>query len=88
MSAHVGDTITVFGSISRVVTDNNPHIAKIEIHDEDTIDLVFFKKHYDLMKELNLDDPKGYYLYAKGQLTEYKGRKQIIIDDKSQIWGE
>lgn len=88
MAAHLGDSVTVFGNISRVVTDNNPILAKIEINDDDTIDLVFFKKHFDLVKQLNLDDPKGYYLYVKGQLTEYKGKKQIIIDDKSQIWEE
>ncbi len=88
MASHVGDTVTVFGNISRVVTDNNPKIAKIEINDDDTIDLVFFKKHYELMDELKLNNPKGYYLYVKGQLTEYKGKKQIIIDDKSQIWEE
>ena len=86
--SHVGDSVTIFGNISRVITDNNPHIAKLEINEDDTIDLVFFQKHYDLMKELNLDDPKGYYLYATGKLTEYKGRKQIIIEDKTQIWEE
>lgn len=88
MSAHIGDSITVFGNISRVVTDNNPRIAKIEINDDDTIDLVFFKKHFDLIDELKLNNPKGYFIYVKGQLTEYKGKKQIIIDDKSQIWEE
>lgn len=88
MSAHVGDTVTVFGNISRVVTDNNPRLAKIEINEDDTIDLVFFKKHFALIDELKLNSPKGYYLYVKGQLTEYKGKKQIIIDDKSQVWEE
>lgn len=88
MAQHLNDSVVVFGNISRTVTDNNPHIAKMEINDEDTIDLVFFKEHYDLMKELKLDSPKGYYLYVKGKLSEYKGRKQIIIEDKSQIWEE
>lgn len=86
--AHVGDTITIFGNITRVVTDNNPQIAKIEINEFDTIDLVFFKKNFELMKELKIVDPKGYYMYIKGQLTEYKGKMQIIIDDKSQVWEE
>ena len=85
---HVGDTITIFGNISRVVTDNNPIIAKLEINEYDTVDLVFFKQNMGLVKELKLDDPVGYYIYAKGKLTEYKGKKQIIIEDKSQVWEE
>ncbi|HMT12774.1 MAG TPA: hypothetical protein PKA39_14250, partial [Ignavibacteria bacterium] len=70
------------------ITDNEPHIAKIEISDDEHLDLVFFKKNYELMEELKLSDPKGYYLYVKGKLSEYKGRIQIIIEDKSQIWEE
>lgn len=85
---HVGDSITIFGTISRVITDNNPYIAKLEINEYDTIDLVFFKQNMELVKELKLDDPVGYYIYAKGKLTEYKGKKQIIIEDKSQVWEE
>ncbi|HRE12540.1 MAG TPA: thermonuclease family protein, partial [Ignavibacteria bacterium] len=88
LAKHVGDTITIFGTISRVITDNNPIIAKLEINEYDTIDLVFFKQHAELVKELKLDDPVGYYIYAKGKLTEYKGKKQIIIEDKSQVWEE
>jgi micrococcal nuclease len=88
MTRHLNDSVIVFGNIARTITDNNPHIAKIEINENDTIDLVFFKEHYDLMKQLKLDNPKGYYLYVKGKLTEYKGKKQIIIEDSSQIWEE
>ncbi|MCC6866507.1 MAG: thermonuclease family protein [Ignavibacteria bacterium] len=88
LEKHLEDTVIVFGNISRVVTDNNPHIAKLEINDDDTLDLVFFKQYFNLMKKLNLENPKGYYLYVKGKLTEYKGRMQIIIEDKTQIWEE
>ncbi len=83
---HLNDTVTIFGNISRVVKDNDPRIAKMEINDYDHVDLVFFKRNFGLVEELNLDNPKDYYLYTKGKLTEYKGRLQIIIDDKSQIW--
>lgn len=88
LKAHMGDTVTIFGNISRVMTDNDPHIVKFEINDYDTIDLIFFKRNYGLIDELNLKDPKGYYVYAKGKLSEYKGKLQIIIDDKSQVWEE
>lgn len=85
---HVGDSVVIFGNISRVITDNNPRIAKLEINEYDTVDLVFFQQNFSLIDELDLDNPVDYYIYAKGKLTEYKGKKQIIIDDKSQIWNE
>ena len=69
-------------------TSTQSRLAKIEINDYDTIDLVFFKQHFELIDELKLNNPKGYYLYIRGQLTEYKGKKQIIIEDKSQVWEE
>ncbi|MBZ0202886.1 MAG: thermonuclease family protein [Ignavibacteria bacterium] len=88
LKAHMGDTVTIFGNISRVITDNDPRIVKFEINDDDTIDLVFFKRNYAVLDELKLNEPKGYYVYAKGKLSEYKGKLQIIVDDKSQVWEE
>jgi micrococcal nuclease len=88
LKEHLNDSVTVFGSVSRVLKDNEPHIVKFEINDNDQLDLVFFKKNYGLIDELDLQNPKDYYIYVKGKLTEYKGKIQIIIDDKSQIWKE
>ena len=88
LKTHMDDTVTIFGNISRLIVDNDPHIVKFEINDYDTIDLVFFKRNYTIIDELKLNDPKGYYVYAKGKLSEYKGKLQIIIDDKSQVWEE
>lgn len=85
---HLNDTVTIFSNIARVLIENEPHIVKFEISDAEQIDLVFFKQNYSLLEELKLDDPKDYYVYAKGKLTEYKGRLQIIIEDRSQVWVE
>ena len=84
----VGDTVTIFGNISRVITDNDPQIVKYELNNDDHIDLVFFSRNTYIIKELSLDSPKDYYVYAKGILSEYKGRLQIIIEDKEQVWIE
>jgi micrococcal nuclease len=81
----LNDSVMVFGNISRIITDNEPNIAKFEINDYDQLDLVFFKENAGFIKELDLGNPKDYYIYVKGRLSEYKGRLQIIIDDKSQI---
>ncbi len=88
LKTHMGDSVIIFGNISRVITDNDPHIVKFEINDFDTIDLVFFSRNFSLIDELKLNEPKGYYVYAKGKLSEYKGRLQIIIDEKQQVWAE
>lgn len=88
MKSRIGDTVTIFGTIAKVITDNEPKIAKFEINDESQFDLVFFRENGKIIDELKLDDPVGYYVYAKGKLTEYKGRLQIIIDGKEQIWEE
>jgi endonuclease YncB( thermonuclease family) len=88
LKEHLNDSVVVFGNVSRVITDNEPNIVKFEINDYDHLDLVFFKRNNSLIKEAGLDNPKDYYVYAKGKLTEYKGKIQIIIDDRSQIWQE
>lgn len=88
LKEHLNDTVTVFGNVSKVITDNEPKLVKFEINDYDQLDLVFFKEHGALIAELDLNNPKDYYQYVKGKLTEYKGRLQIIIEDKSQIWRE
>jgi micrococcal nuclease len=86
LKEHLNDSVTIFGNVSRVIKDNDPRIVKLEINDYDHVDLVFFKRNFDLLEELKLDNPKDYYIYAKGKLTEYKGRLQIIVDEKNQIW--
>jgi hypothetical protein len=88
LKVHLNDTVTIFSNIAKVLRENDPHIVKFEINDSSQIDLVFFKSSYSLIKELNLDNPKDYYIYAKGKLTDYKGRLQIIIEDASQVWTE
>lgn len=88
LKTHIGDTVTIFGTISRVIADNEPKIAKFEINDESQFDLVFFRENGLIIDELKLNDPVGYYVYAKGKLSEYKGRMQIIVDAKEQIWEE
>jgi endonuclease YncB( thermonuclease family) len=88
LKVQLNDTVTIFSNIAKVLRENDPHIVKFEINDSSQIDLVFFKSSYSLIKELNLDNPKDYYIYAKGKLTDYKGRLQIIIEDASQVWTE
>jgi endonuclease YncB( thermonuclease family) len=85
---HLNDTVTIFSNIARVLKENEPHIVKFEISENEHIDLVFFKSNFTLIEELQLDNPKDYYVYAKGKLSEYKGRLQIIIEDASQVWVE
>ncbi len=88
LKKRLGDTVIVFGSISRTFTDKEPHLAILEAGKDERLDLVFFAEHYILLPGLGLDNPKDYYIYAKGLLGEFNGRLQIIIEDASQVWRE
>lgn len=88
LKEHINDSVIVFGNISRIIKDKDPQIFKLEVSDAEQVDLVIFGKNSRLANDMDLYNPKNYYLYAKGMLTEYKGRLQIIIEDTSQIWSE
>lgn len=88
LKKHVNDSVTVFGTISMVLQEKNPHIAKFVIDDYNQLELVFFEKNFHIIDDLKLDNPKDYYIYVSGKLTEYNGQPQIIIDDTSQIRSE
>lgn len=81
-----GDSVVIFGSVTRIFNDKQPWIARLEGGNNKTFDLVFFEKDNYIVSYTGIDSPKDYYFYAKGKLTEYKGRPQIIIEDPSQIW--
>ncbi len=85
LKLRLGDTVNVFGSISRTFTDKEPHLAILEAGKEERLDLVFFAEHYSLLHGFSLDNPKDYYIYARGLLGEFNGRLQIIIEDTSQV---
>jgi len=86
LKKHLNDTVVVFGIVNSVYMDKNPYKAKLEINDNDFIELVFFEENQHIIKDHDLTNPKDYYIYVKGLLTDYKGNMQIIIDDVSQIW--
>jgi endonuclease YncB( thermonuclease family) len=88
LKLRVGDTVSVFGSITKVITDNDPNLVKFDLSDEAQFDLVFFNRNTHLIDELKLNEPVGYYVYAKGELSEYKGKLQIIVEEKEQVWEE
>lgn len=88
LKSRLFDTVIIFGNVTKVLTENEPHIVKFEVNYDEQIDLVFFRQNYSLVDELDLANPKNYYVYAKGMLTEYRGRMQLIIEDKSQVWME
>ncbi|MCX7878500.1 MAG: thermonuclease family protein [Ignavibacteria bacterium] len=86
LSKMTGDTVIIFGNVAKVFNTKQPWIARLEAGDKRSFDLVFFEKDNHILSSTGIDSPKDYYFYAKGKLTEYKGRPQIIIEDPSQIW--
>jgi len=84
----INDSVIVFGTISQVMKDKNPRIAKFVTDDNNQLELVFFEKSYHIIEDLDLANPKDYYIYVKGKLTDFNGQIQIIIEDAGQIRSE
>ncbi|MBV6478380.1 MAG: hypothetical protein HGGPFJEG_01134 [Ignavibacteria bacterium] len=81
----IGKEITVFGSISDVLTKKFPYILRIPHDKEKVFEIIVFEENQDILKELDLEELKNYYVYISGTLEKYKDRYQINLKDKSQI---
>ncbi|HAY34536.1 MAG TPA: hypothetical protein DCY06_10410 [Bacteroidetes bacterium] len=88
LSENVGNEIIVFGNISDVLTKKFPYLLRIPRTKEDTFELVIFEDNANLLNEMEIDNKKEYYTYIKGTLGVYKGKYQIELKDKDQIWIE
>ncbi|HRA99206.1 MAG TPA: thermonuclease family protein [Ignavibacteria bacterium] len=88
LSENVGKEIVVFGNISDVLTKKFPYLLRIPHTKNETFEVVVFEENINILDEIDIDSKKDYYTYIKGTLKEYKGRYQIELTDKEQIWVE
>lgn len=88
MKGYVGKEVTVFCGISEVLTQRNPYILRIPISKDENFEVIIFKDNAGILNEVDIDEKKEYYTYIKGKLEIYKGRYQIILKNKNQIWAE
>jgi endonuclease YncB( thermonuclease family) len=82
----LGDTVIIFGSTSRILNDRQPWLVKMDVTENESLELVFFRDYNHIVEESGINSGMSYYYYVKGKLSEYKGRLQIIIEDRKQIW--
>lgn len=83
---YVGETVTVFGSISEILTRRFPYIMRIPITRTNSFEIVIFERNKNIYDEVDFKTLREYNVYVKGKLTEYNGRLQIVLNNKDQIW--
>jgi len=88
LSNYIGKEVVVFGTISDILKQKFPILLRFSIRKNVSFDAVIYEENESLLNDLNLDEIKEYYVYIKGKLSEYNGRLQIVLTEKSQIWSE
>lgn len=84
----LGKEITVFGSISDVLIKKFPYILRIPHNKDEAFEIVVFQENQNLLKDLDVEMKKNYYVYVRGKLNKYNGKYQIELRDKEQLWME
>ncbi|MEO8664584.1 MAG: thermonuclease family protein [Ignavibacteria bacterium] len=85
---HVGEEITVFGSIGNVLTKKFPYILRIPYTKEQKFEIIINEENAGVLQEIDIDTKKEYYVFVKGKLEIYNGTYQIVLRDKEQMWME
>ena len=85
---YIGKEVVVFGTISEIMKQKFPILLRFSVRKNVNFDAVIYEENESLLNDLNLDEMKEYYIYIKGKLTEYNGRLQIVLNEKSQLWLE
>ncbi|KXK01605.1 MAG: hypothetical protein UZ04_CHB001002175 [Chlorobi bacterium OLB4] len=86
LKGYLGEIVTVFGSISEIKKSKFPYLLRIPVTRNESFELVIFEEYQSLMDELDFEMLENYNIYAKGKLTEYKGKLQIILKSADQVW--
>ncbi len=85
MSKYIGKEVIIFGTISEILNQKYPILLRFSIRKNVNFDAVIYEENESLLNDLNIDEIKEYYIYLKGKLTEYNGRLQIVLNEKSQL---
>lgn len=85
---YVGQEITVFGGISRILDKKFPYLLRIPHTKTENFDIVVYEENIGLLKELDIENLQNYYIYVKGVLEKYKDSYQIVLRDKESLWME
>ncbi|MBK9405468.1 MAG: thermonuclease family protein [Ignavibacteria bacterium] len=88
LADNVGNEIIVFGGISDILTKKTPYLIRIPHNKEESFEIVVYEEYLNLINEMDIDTKQEYYIYAKGKLGIYKGKYQIELRNKDQIWME
>lgn len=85
---YIGQEVTVFGSISDILTKKFPYLMRIPHTKNETFEIVIHEENAGLLTELDMDSKKEYSVYVKGKLEKYKDNYQIVLKNKDDLWME
>jgi DNA/RNA endonuclease YhcR with UshA esterase domain len=83
---HVGETVTVEGTVSAVHTDSRSGVTFIDMggrYPDQTFTGVVFKD--DASKFPNVESLTGKVVDITGQVHDYQGRPETILNDAAQL---
>ena len=85
---YIDQEITVFGSISDILTKKFPYLMRIPHTKNETFEIVIHEENAGLLAELDMETKKEYSVYIKGKLEKYKDNYQIVLRNKEDLWME
>jgi len=85
---YIDQEITVFGSISDILTKKFPYLMRIPHTKNETFEIVIHEENAGLLAELDMETKKEYSVFIKGKLEKYKDNYQIVLRNKEDLWME
>lgn len=82
---YLGSEIIIFGTISETISKENKFVFVMTRKRGETLDLITYSENFDILKQLDIDSLKEYYIYAKGKLEKNSQRYFVKIKSAGQI---
>ena len=83
---HLGETVTVFSSISDPRLDKKPYLIPLSHRRNKDFLIVAFTD--EELEKLELEKWKGKLVHVRGKVSQYRGRAQMKAADVEKIWEE
>lgn len=88
LSAHLGDEVVVFGTISDVFTNKFPYLIRMPHTKVQHLDIFVYEEYKSVFEKLDIETLKEYYVYVRGIVKSHSGKLYMELKSKDQIWME
>ena len=86
MANLLGTEVTVFGTLGDLKLEKSPYLMRMSHKRGSDFTIVAFD--WDDVEALGIERFKGEYFYARGKLSEYKGKYQFKTSNLKKVWTE